>query len=275
MPKVSEALLGNRLVELQFEEMQDNSSVDNAILDHLIEYLNQFSEYHNLSADDVFKKHFEFLSGYNSDVKEFLKTDRYPYEYGEPRSIGRLDYDVPLICSSFLSLPRYQIFDKLRKYCQHWSDKNILIVGAGAGIELSFIDTAKNRVHAYDSLISDFVKSAFEKVEFHQKHFKAGVQDCMFDHILLIELLEHIPEPLLLLQDAMQSVSDDGSIHFTTAVNIPQFDHVYKFAVDDRELVDFIAQSGFRIVSKSNFKHSLLKSDTGSYSCYYIIEKTH
>ncbi|MEO1438388.1 MAG: hypothetical protein AAFV80_22805, partial [Bacteroidota bacterium] len=99
--------------------------------------------------------------------------------------------------------------------------------------------------------------------------FTPGVN---FDHLYMIELLEHLSDPFSLLSEAMNTISDKGTISFTTAINIPQFDHLYNFEVADKKLEQFIHEKGFHLATKVYIPHENLKGLEAA-NCYYEIKR--
>lgn len=66
------------------------------------------------------------------------------------------------------------------------------------------------------------------------------------ERIVCSELLEHVPDPGLLLQRLRAALAPGGMAYLTGAVNAPQPDHVFLFR-SDRELLDMTEQYGFRV----------------------------
>ncbi|MFQ3676004.1 MAG: hypothetical protein SNJ64_05630 [Endomicrobiia bacterium] len=89
---------------------------------------------------------------------------------------------------------------------------------------------------------------------------------------MLIEILEHLENPQKLLSDAIKSLSSTGFLHFTISVNIPQFDHIINFELNDPRILNWVNESGGEIVYQEEIAHNY-QSKTEAYNCYYIVKK--
>lgn len=68
-----------------------------------------------------------------------------------------------------------------------------------------------------------------------------------YDLIILGEVLEHLDEPLLILNKLHGLLKKDGYIWLTTPTNAPALDHVYLFR-SKTEIIDLIHEGKFEIV---------------------------
>jgi len=270
-PRFTNMLESSRLFEVQHTKLLENNDIDDKVLDLLTSYFVSYIDYFKLTDEFVADKHMEFLNEYKIHLREFEKTGKYPYDEKLNSTKERVDYDIPLLCSTFLSYHRYRIFETLYNKINVNNNESVLVVGVGPGIELAILKDKSKNIFAYDTDIGDFIKTTFPDVHFFEKYFSYEPGKS-YDRIMLIELLEHLEDPEFLLTEAMKSLSPDGRIHFTTAVNIPQFDHLYNFELNDKGLEKCIADNGFEIEYKLDLPHNYLVN-VAAYNCYYIIKK--
>ena len=270
-PLFKKILDSSRFFDVQYTKLLENNTIDNKVLEILTNYFVSYISYFDLSDEQISDKHIEFLSEYRLHLREFEKTHKFPCQNKANSKKERLDYDIPLLCSSFLTHHRYSIFETLHNKINVGLNQTVLVIGVGPGIELAILRDRSNNIFAYDTDITAFIKKTFPEVHLLEKCF-AYESDKLYDKILLIELLEHLENPANLLTDVMKSLKPNGRIHFTTAVNIPQFDHVYNFELNDKNIENWIAKNDFEIEHKLDIPHNY-KIDINAYNCYYIIKK--
>ncbi len=272
-PRFKKILESSRFFEIQYTKLLENNTIDNKILGILTDYFVSYISYFNLSDEQISDKHIEFLNEYRLHLREFEKTQKFPYQNKRNSKKERLDYDIPLLCSSFLTYHRYCIFETLYNKINAGLNQSVLVIGVGPGIELAILKDKSEDISAYDTDIAAFIKKTFPEVYFSEKRF-VYEPNKLYDKILLIELLEHLGNPGILLTDVMKSLKPHGRIHFTTAVNIPQFDHVYNFELNDKNIENRIAKNDFEIEYKLDIPHNYTIK-VNAYNCYYIIKKIH
>lgn len=264
-------LENSRFFDVQYTKLLENYSIDDKVLKILINHFVSYVSYFSLSDEQVSAKHMEFLNEYSLHLREFEKTGKFPYQNKMKTRKKRLDYDIPLLCSTFLSYPRYCIFETLHNKINLGQEQNVLVVGVGPGIELATIkDTAKDTL-AYDTDITVFIQKTFPGVRFVKESF-VYKPDKLYHRIILMELLEHLQNPGNLLIETMKSLKPEGRIHFTTAVNVPQFDHLYNFALNDKNIEKWLLTNACEIEYKMEIPHNY-SIDVKAYTCYYIIKR--
>lgn len=262
----------SRFFETQFFKLINNNVIDKHILEIIINYFTKFIAYHNFSDEFVSNTHLQFLNEYRLHLIEFEKSGRYPYQFEDSIIKDRAYYDIPLLCSTFLTYHRYCIFEILNRKIKAKPNDKVAVVGVGCGIELEFLKDKSKNIFAYDIELGEFIQRYFSSVNFYEKHFCYEAQQS-YDKIILIEILEHLENYDELLKDAMKSLDTNGRIHFTTAVNIPQFDHLRNFDLNDSELENYILKNNFEIEYKIDLPHNY-SVNVDAYNCYYIIKKS-
>jgi SAM-dependent methyltransferase len=270
-PRFNQLLESSRFFDVQFAKLVENNEINFKVLEILIGYFIEFVANFNISNEQVAEKHIDFLSQYKIHLKEFAITKKYPFLENSDLKKARIDYDIVLLCSTFLSYHRYLIFETFYSKINIEDNQDVLVVGVGPGIELAILNGLSKKTVAYDTDIGSFIKQSFPRVQFFEKHF-IHEPSKTYDKIVLIEILEHLEVPENLLADCMNSLKPEGRIHFTTAVNIPQFDHLVNFELNDQKVEKFIFKNNFEIELKLDIPHNY-PSKVEAYNCYYIIKK--
>ena len=212
------------------------------------QFLDQYCEFQKLDVVRVGEAYEIFQSQYSKDLESFNTVRDYRSVVRDQFSISREDYDIALILSVMVSVPRCKIMQAIANFTP---DEDLLVVGVGSGLELSFLKEGRN-FHAYDLALSEFVQCRFPYVSFHTEEYVSA--DEKYSAFLAIELLEHIEDPYPLLGVLLDSLVPGGHGMFTTCLNLPQFDHLYNFE-DEREVEAFINAHGCRLVDKTTLPH--------------------
>jgi SAM-dependent methyltransferase len=210
------------------------------LYEYIDDYLREYCEANDLDCGDVLKIKDKFSRHYIKDLNNFEKYGKYPYELkGNKFTLTRIEYDVILIVSFLLEKHRFEIAYWL---ASQEFEGNILSVGVGPGVELGIIIEylgCKVTLIGYDLDVNDYVleryHGAVKKEYFHPDSKR-------FDTVLLIEIVEHLSNPHALLKDAISVLDKDGQILLTTAIDIPQFDHLYNFK--SKQIVKMLGDRG-------------------------------
>jgi SAM-dependent methyltransferase len=236
------------------------------------DYLADYAKFHNLSIGDISSRHNNFVSNYLKNINDYLSKGKYPSLLGVVHPIGRVDYDISLIISTVVAIHRYRIIEKFVKYIPRIKG-NVLIVGLGSGLELELLNGVKNKINvdAYDISITEFVKNRFNKIfNIVESEFKG--KNGGYDHIIAIELLEHLEDPYHFLSMCYNSLNEDGTLVTTTATNVPQFDHLFNFD-DDNAFDREINGIGFDVSLKEDIPHNYMIKNINSKNTWYILKK--
>jgi len=270
--KVTEFLQTDRFFSILNNRVKESPWFDKEIESSLIEYLDDYLKYSEISTEDLSKAYLKYIKSYNQDMKEFLKSDKYPLEMGEPRfSPTRREYSLILLFSIIVSPHRMRIMSIINSIDSPIDGSNLLI-GCGPGYEINLIQKKSRNVIAYDLELDGFLKHSFKDLEFRNEFFD-GSNNETFDDIYLIELLEHLEDPYAILENCLKVLNVGGSIHLTTATNMPQFDHLYNFETSHIDFEERISNLGFEIDFKEIIKHNYLASEIESQNCFYTIKK--
>jgi len=126
----------------------------------------------------------------------------------------------------------------------------VLDVGSGHGL---FSWVIKTQVPSYGSIdILDISTTSLEMTRrmigdegisyLHTELSQANPVN-KYELIILGEILEHMDDPIAMLQDAMKLLSSKGMIFFTVPTNAPAIDHVYLFR-NKADVMKMIEQAG-------------------------------
>ena len=76
-----------------------------------------------------------------------------------------------------------------------------------------------------------------------------------YDFVICCEVLEHVEEPVKLLQNIRSSLNRNGKAFITTVSNLEAVDHIFLFNSSD-EIRNMIKNTGFIILEEGVFKLS-------------------
>lgn len=235
-------------------------------------FLNEYCQFHQLNADYVLSKYKDFLASYSLDLKEFKQSKKYPHELGISRPVSRIDYDLPLLLSVFVSKVRHQIMSDIKNSATQLSGTGA-IIGVGPGLEIELMKgilPSKVMITAYDTDLSEFPKSKFKNFNFKEELFHA--EEASLDFVYAIELLEHITHPYQLIQQVAKTLKTGGLFLFTTATDMPQFDHLYNFREDAEMEINLHLQS-MTILEKKDHLHNYFGGPKTAKNTWYICKK--
>lgn len=80
----------------------------------------------------------------------------------------------------------------------------------------------------------------------HKNFFDYDSSD-KFDCIVMGEVLEHVEQPLEMLEKICSLLTENGKAFITTAINAPTLDHIYLFR-SAQEVLDMAKKAGFHVV---------------------------
>jgi hypothetical protein len=245
---------------------EETESQYDEIIEKTDQFLDQYCEFHKLEVAQVGAAYDVFQKQYSSDLKAFNTVSDYNSVARDEFSISREEYDIALILSVVVSVPRCRIMQAIANFTV---DENVLIVGVGSGLELSFLKEGEN-FQAYDLALSAFAQKRFPYVSFHTQEYASA--DNKYSAFLAIELLEHIEAPYPLLGVLLDSLGEGGRGMFTTCLNLPQFDHLYNFE-DELEVETFVAGHGCRVVDKATLPHQYHNYTKAANNIIWTVER--
>lgn len=216
----------------------------------------------NKSFDYAIDCYLQMLADVNYESIKFLETGAYTSKsfievnqrvYNNPAVMEY--YMHGLLMSQFLWKQHYEILlwfhQVIQKYCE--SIGNYLEVGGGHGLYISeAISLIGNQVN-YD--LVDISKSSLDIAERMISNDKVNpiLMDVFeyfptkkYDFITMGEVLEHVEEPVKLLQKLHTLLDSKGKLFITTPTNAPAIDHIYLFKNAD-DIRKVISEAGFVI----------------------------
>ncbi|MCB0332932.1 MAG: methyltransferase domain-containing protein [Bdellovibrionales bacterium] len=205
---------------------------------------------------------------------EFKKTGRYAMDEATLAEVCEKVYDNPEVMEAYylegLYLTYYfwpHHYDLVQYYTSSFVHRfpggtTLTEWGVGHGfLSLLFLEKWKGmKVRAYDI--------SRHSIAYSEQMFRsAGIADVSFhladilenecpqtDALICGELLEHVPDPNLLLQRAAATLAPEGRMFMTAAINAAQEDHVTLFR-SDSEVLDLMRAEGFEVESSLTITH--------------------
>lgn len=168
-------------------------------------------------------------------------------------------YMNALLISQILWKHHFDMFiyfrESLKKYYKNNDEITILDVGPGHGFfsyiiktdvpnyfKLDIVDISESSLIVTKQIIGD----KNEKIFFFNEDIFNFDSPYKYDLIILGEVLEHLDNPIEILQKLSNLLSEKGVLWLTTPTNSPALDHVYLFKSKE-EVVDLIKLSGFDV----------------------------
>lgn len=244
-----------------------SSLKDDCLLQSLLAYIDRYIAYHRLSPEDVAGWYCGFIERFDRDLAAFERTGRYPVHNGtDGWEISREQYEIALLLSTVLTVHRYRIMELTQHTAAPTDD--LLIIGCGSGIEIEILKDSASALVAYDLSISDFVHAVHRGVEFRQESFLPAKGES-YDSIYLIEVLEHLNDPYVLIDQCLKSLRRKGMMWLTTATDLPQFDHRYNFPADHHEFLQKVVHMGLEVVLREDIDHKYLCSKVKAKNAFF------
>jgi len=230
--------------EAFFSTYQNILKVDNKTLEYGTDnYLQMVNDY-------VFEQVRFMQSGVYSCTSF---EDAYEQVYSKPEVMEY--YMSGLIMSQFLWKHHYDMFrfftDNLS--AQSGNVQRYLEVGGGHGIHLlEAIRMLGNNVH-YDLI--DISESSIQlakkflngqPVHYHLQDIYAYNVAEKYDFITMGEVLEHVEQPVKLLEKLHTMLHDSGRLFITVPGNAPAIDHIYLFH-NQRHIIETAANARFEV----------------------------
>jgi 2-polyprenyl-3-methyl-5-hydroxy-6-metoxy-1,4-benzoquinol methylase len=228
-------------------------------------FLNRYKELlekENKTIDYAIDCYLKMIADFNFETIGFLETGRYSSSsfeevnkrvYADPNIMEY--YMHGLLLSQFLFSHHYDVllyFDKVINQYKS-SISNYLEVGGGHGLYISeAIKTiGDNAVYDMVDISQSSLNIAKKMVANEQVNYiHSDIFDYnptkKYDFITMGEVLEHVEDPISLLQKLGELLTENGRLYITTPTNAPAIDHIYLFKNAD-EIRQLIKDAGFNI----------------------------
>lgn len=219
------------------------------------------------TIDFAIDSYLSMIADMNIEAVEFYRTGKYSSTtfdevnqrvYANPEVMEY--YMHGLILSQFLWKHHYGILiffiDTLPDFAVNTN--YYLEIGAGHGLYLS---KALEILNEASFTVVDVSETSIDVARrfHHDVRVEFNIQDILnfesaqkFDFITMGEVLEHVEQPLKLLQKLHNILSDNGTLFLSTPTNAPTIDHIYLFNSLD-EIREMINLAGFSIESEKYF----------------------
>ncbi len=204
----------------------------------------------------------QFLADVNFESIQFLRTGEYSSKSFE--EVNRRVYSDPevmeyylhaLLLRQFLLPQNYNILLFFNKTLHQNNERihSYLEVGGGHGLFVSeaksiigkkakfdLVDISQSAINIAKKMITD------ENISFILSDVTAYKPTLKYDFITMGEVLEHVENPVNLLQHLHSILNNDGKLFLTTITNAPAIDHIFLFRNAD-EIREVISSAGFAI----------------------------
>jgi SAM-dependent methyltransferase len=233
---------------------------------HAVERILQANE---IAPDDLAKHYFRFSERYSRDLGEFSKSQKYPMECPPSAAPDKISYAIFLLLSPLMTAHRFLLFDQLLKYRTKYNI--IAVIGSGIGLEVELLVNHANRIVACDPEPPAINAPALSNTRVQYTKTAFSQNPGSYDAIFAIEVLEHLTDPWPLILECVRSLKPGGNLIFSTAVNVPQFDHLYKFSAE--EVPVFCNKHSFVIHSHTDIPHIYRFSNVQALNQFFVISK--
>jgi 2-polyprenyl-3-methyl-5-hydroxy-6-metoxy-1,4-benzoquinol methylase len=204
----------------------------------------------------------QMIADFNFETIGFLETGNYSSSsfeevnkrvYSDPKIMEY--YMHGLLLSQFLFTHHYTVLLYFNRMIddQKLSITNYLEVGGGHGLYISeaikligdkaeydMVDISKSSLEIAEKMVSNPTVNYIHSDIFDYNPARK------YDFITMGEVLEHVEDPIALLQKLGELMSENGKLYITTPTNAPAIDHIYLFR-NASEIRELIEKAGFTI----------------------------
>ncbi len=222
----------------------------------------QLLENENKTLDYAIDCYLQMIADVNFESVAFIESGEYSsksFDEVNKRVYGNPDimeyYMHGLLLSQFLWTHHYDILLYFNRTIEANKNNisNYLEVGGGHGLYISeaisiigdkanydLVDISKSSLDIAKKMINN------DRVNYRLTDVFEYFPDKKYDFITMGEVLEHVEEPVKLLEKLGSLLSENGKLYITTPTNAPAIDHIYLFRnADDIRAV--IHKAGFDI----------------------------
>ena len=251
-----------------FSKLEANLALDNDykitannFFDKYLNYLNR----NNIAIDFGIDCYLHMISDMLDERLKFIREGKYSnssFDDVEKRIYGNpeiMTYHMHgLVLAQFLWFDQYErllFFSKnLKKH--HNNIQKYLEIGGGHGLYINEAISLLSESNQFD--LVDISQSSLDlakgivdnnRINYYLKNIFDFSDDEKYDFITMGEVLEHVEDPLSLLQKIANLLSKDGVCYITTPINAPMIDHIYLFNNED-EIRDLFKKATFEIIEE-------------------------
>jgi len=135
----------------------------------------------------------------------------------------------------FLLSPQFDAYEHIAKLVHG----DVADIGFGTGFGMHLYAEGANKVDGYeiDKECIDFARRAFpsDVLKFHYGNILEGLKE-NYDVITMVDVIEHIPQDSLAIQNAYSALRDDGCLIVTTPNRLSRYrksdNHIREYSPD-------------------------------------------
>lgn len=223
----------------------------------------------SLDLEDEIGRYQAYVNGLIAMHKQYLKTFEYPaanpvFAAQGPCEGRMLRYNLALMFSIVFFIHRFEMYSYFREMFGKYAPKGgaCLEIGTGAGLDAGYMSDS-SVVDTYDvnPCSKEYLDllGAKENVRFHAEKYDFGKSE-KYDFISMVELLEHVDDPVSYLTGARGALKPNGRAFFTFAVRMPQEDHIFHYK-NISEAKAQVAEAGLRVIEDFTAVSSMFPFD--------------
>jgi hypothetical protein len=274
MSNIFNRLIGqNRLLRFQHNSVLKIECCNLDLIEIIVNFIDAYCDYEGIDDEYFLKVHNRFNQIYSKDILAFKETGRYPFELNDSEYFSRIDYDLVLMLSVLLSPVRYNILNNLYQTFSE-VEEEISVIGIGSGMDIEVINRSnkkKSKIIGYDTKVSEFTKQYFlDDVIIIEDIFSKN--DYPIKNVVALELLEHLENPHDLIKDVAEALPNNGNFFFTTATDMPQFDHLFNFKSNDI-INGILTECRLKKIKMIDYHHHYIGGPATSKNTWYETRK--
>lgn len=230
----------------------------------LVRYRN-ILEQEGQNIDFAIQCYLKMLADISYETVAFVRSGQYSSTslaevnervYGKPDVMN--SYLHGLILRQFLFVQNYKIWRFFSEVFQKTGPhiKHYLEVGGGHGLFLSeaLTHSAKGTIFSLLDISETSLNLSRRMVDNNNVNYILSdifnfQPENKFDFICMGEVLEHVENPVALLEKLRSMLSADGVLFLTTVTNAPAIDHIYLFR-NTSEIHEVIHKAGFSVMEE-------------------------
>lgn len=203
----------------------------------------------NMVAEETyfFLKHGKYRNSTFEEVDKIV--------YSNPQYMEK--YMMGLSISDYIWISHIKMLRYFTENSRRFAGERYLEIGPGFGqylvralLHCDFgkyyaCDISKTSVEGSNRYLK--YRNLADKCEVIQKDFFQFDLDYKFDCIVMGEVLEHVEQPLLMLEKIYELLRKKGKAFITTVINAPAVDHIFLFGSIE-QVLDLVKDAGFVVL---------------------------
>jgi SAM-dependent methyltransferase len=232
------------------------------------EHFEKLLDKHGIAVEKVADCYNKLCKDMLLEQIKFRKTGRYSSSsfaevaqrvYHSEKEMEAMVYGLAM--SQFLWRNHYGLFDyfidTIGQLEAEGKVRNYLEIGPGHGLHLAeslrtfskahfdVVDISAISLGLSQRVVAEFAPG--HDVTFHLKDVREFVGGSSYDLVVINEVIEHLEDPLAMMQTIAGLIGDTGHVFLTTCANAPSVDHIWLY--DSVEAMrGHIAEAGLEII---------------------------